>query len=931
MAQEKDIYLNDLVIKSARILIALLTPGFVFSITRAILEDGAVGVIALQSVVYLVMVACCIERFGLRPKTRVVAIACMSLLIGVGGIFRNQEAYIGLSYAWLAGIYLSLILVGVARYLVPVVLLAVVSAVAYSAGYTSLIAGLSHLFAFAGIALASIYLLDRVRERVESEKERADESADARVNEALQRELIAETAGIAFMEFDYEVGQIKGDAVLNQRFGLAEDHPSINLADYSDRFSPDEFELIANIIAESATQPLGWRTDFTHRQKMASGEWRDFRAVGKTVERHGKMLWLGASTDITAEVSTERRAKDFQDRIDLVSSSGGIGLIEFFPDTRTFIGNAEIARRIGLEPSHEERSIDLFYAHQTDEVKSHFIPPREQLKTSALISFTHPFYLPSGELRHFRVSRAVRNLDGRASVLGFSVDVTEEVRAVEEVKKHSELLDIVAQSGGIAYFEVNFSQMTIQGSDLLYERDGLSPDTGAYSLTQILANVPEAAREKMQADIGAAMNRPEGEMYTFTHPYICHDGRAIEVRVTATNRLREGELWAFGASVDITEEIATQKRIAEQLTQINSQQEQKAQMYAVIGHELRTPAASIRMLVETAQEEQQAVDSDLLLNSIDQLLGVIDTLRMVAQPEKLAESEHVAVLVSELINNQVNMLQPLAKQQGYHLRADTSGLSPHTIRTQPQLLKQLISNLVKNALLHSQGSEVNVNAESAINGSIKILHISVEDNGVGIPEGKVAELFEPYQRGDSKAEGTGLGLYVCREIARSLDGDLRVENRAEGGACFTLSFSAPVVEAASAEESGSPISNPFDGLNVLIAEDNLTIRMLTQKMLNARGATVTAVENGEDALALCKEHTYHLILSDIFMPKLDGYGFVKGVRELGITTPIVGLTAATLGDETDRMLESGANLVTSKPIDIRKLSNYLIGQAEASA
>jgi CheY-like chemotaxis protein len=109
----------------------------------------------------------------------------------------------------------------------------------------------------------------------------------------------------------------------------------------------------------------------------------------------------------------------------------------------------------------------------------------------------------------------------------------------------------------------------------------------------------------------------------------------------------------------------------------------------------------------------------------------------------------------------------------------------------------------------------------------------------------------------------------------------------------------------------------------LLAEDNPTIQMLTKRMLEQRGANLVVANNGEEALLKVQEQSFDLILSDIFMPKMNGYKLVESIREQGIQTPVIGLTAATIGEETDKMLAAGANAVLSKPVNIQDLTNLV--------
>ena len=321
-------------------------------------------------------------------------------------------------------------------------------------------------------------------------------------------------------------------------------------------------------------------------------------------------------------------------------------------------------------------------------------------------------------------------------------------------------------------------------------------------------------------------------------------------------------------------------------------------------------------------ENDGVLDRSIFKSNIEQLLSVIDTLSAVAQPERMQQAAFKEVVLDELLSSQIHNLQGLAIRNKIKLSTDLNGLVSEPLYLQASLLRQVTSNLIKNAILHSQGSEVILSA-SVLSASDKLkrLQIRVADNGRGIPEDSLSRIFEAFERGDSKAEGTGLGLFVCREIMHMMGGELRYETSKSGGAEFIIDLVVSVVGLDIKESLIPP--DVLRGKRVLIAEDNAVIRMLTTKMLEKEGAIVTAFNDGQQAMNTFTDGQFDLVMSDIFMPELDGYGLVKELRAAGYTGPVVGLTAATIGTETDLMLQAGADFVISKPIDLLKVQQFL--------
>lgn len=162
-----------------------------------------------------------------------------------------------------------------------------------------------------------------------------------------------------------------------------------------------------------------------------------------------------------------------------------------------------------------------------------------------------------------------------------------------------------------------------------------------------------------------------------------------------------------------------------------------------------------------------------------------------------------------------------------------------------------------------------------------------------------------------------------------MGGDIHYETSDQGGAEFVIDLVVNLSD--SGNKSSELVENLLEGKRVLIAEDNSVIQMLTAKILKKQGATVVINSDGQQALEAYADGGFDLVMSDIFMPELDGYGLVKGLRERGYTGPIVGLTAATNGAETDLMLEAGADIVISKPIEVEKLQTFLMEYERQSA
>lgn len=610
-------------------------------------------------------------------------------------------------------------------------------------------------------------------------------------------------------------------------------------------------------------------------------------------------------------------------RMDAFAQVADVAYFEFDFETQTLTGNSVLYARSGLPPDSAPFSVAKVVERLSLEDQAalqQHITNVMALKPGVAYEFVQTERMPDASRIQVRVIGVKAIRDGKAFFAGASINVSEEYGLVEQLKQQAQRLSILADAGKSALTEMDFETGLVRGNAEFYSRLGLPADTESVAIEEYFKGVREPVRSELPALAEHILNGAEGELLTFSHDYDAPDGSVRHYRVSATKAVRNGRTFIDGVSIDVTDEVEAERLIEEQLEVIRSQRERQARMYAVIGHELRTPAASLKMMLDTLEEGEQ-LDRSLVESNIEQLLTVIDSLRAAAQPKALMEASFDEVQLADVLVTQIDEFKPLAQQQSVALIAETSGLLERPVRLQKSLLRQVVGNLIKNALLHSGGTEVKLIAHSELlSEQQKRLRIEVCDNGKGIPAERVEHLFEAFVRGSTDAEGTGLGLHICREIITSLGGDLRYETRADGGSCFVVELDLALEEGESIPvPSSATDAQSLEGKRVLLAEDNKTLQMLMQKMLEKQGAEVVVADNGQMALDAFHQGDFDLLLSDIFMPQMNGYELVRQVRSRGAKLPVIGLTAATIGEETEQMLAAGADAVLSKPTNTKQL------------
>lgn len=498
-------------------------------------------------------------------------------------------------------------------------------------------------------------------------------------------------------------------------------------------------------------------------------------------------------------------------------------------------------------------------------------------------------------------------------------------KALTQLQLEEHRRNAVSQTADIGFLQYDYANSRCYGDGTELARHGLTEDAQYWDVAADIELFPSKSREILETEIRTLAHQPAGTVASFTiEMYVQPSNELRTFRISGLNIENDGNLLFFGASVDVTDEVNAKSRAETAALELKAQQDRQAQMYAVIGHELRTPAASLKMMLEDL-EEGEALDTDLASSNIEQLLSVIDTLRAVAQPERLARTAFSAVQIDELLQQQVANFTPFAERNNIKLVTDLTDLRFEPVYLQKSLLRQVLANLIKNAIVHSQSNLVCVRAKAkSVNERREYLTLIVEDNGCGIDPNVVDRLFEAYVRGSTEAEGTGLGLHVCREIIKSMGGELRFEPNPSGGSRFIIGLEVTLAKHVEIPDDTAERKDVLSGARILLAEDNKTIQMLTQKILTKQGATVSVFNNGAEALSCFEAGDFDLVLSDIFMPEMDGYKFVAALRQKGFSGKVIGLTAATIGEETDRMLSAGADVVLSKPINLNELKAILI-------
>ncbi len=336
---------------------------------------------------------------------------------------------------------------------------------------------------------------------------------------------------------------------------------------------------------------------------------------------------------------------------------------------------------------------------------------------------------------------------------------------------------------------------------------------------------------------------------------------------------------------------------------------------------MRTPVATLQMLIEDLEQgAPSSKQTEQMKNTVDHLMSVLEDMTQAVNPERAMPISKTTFHPNQLLIDVHSQMTRLAELNGMVVKLELIDNESIRLESDKQRIKIIVLNLIKNAIHHSKGSRINVKAEWLQRVDKGYLKLTVSDDGQGIPQEATSQIFEPFERLGTKVDGSGLGLFIVRQSLNELHGDVDVQRNEQGGARFVVSIpmqdlnnqqSKPVFRQES-KDTGDLLKR----LNLLVVEDDPIIRMVSKNLLGKLVNQVDVAENGHIGYEMATSKQYDLILSDFFMPVLDGRQMIQKLRKEGVEIPIVAVTAAVMGQESEALLDAGANKVIAKPISM---------------
>jgi PAS domain S-box-containing protein len=435
-------------------------------------------------------------------------------------------------------------------------------------------------------------------------------------------------------------------------------------------------------------------------------------------------------------------------------------------------------------------------------------------------------------------------------------------------------------------------------------------------------------------------------------------------RLNGTGRKKKAELWVLiearaiqngishgfrMAVIDITERKRMEEEIMERTAELVLAKENaeastrtKAAFLANMSHELRTPMNAVIGFSGLLQEESMTAEQNEFIEGIrnggEALLAIINDILDLSRVEKEMglELEHQPFSLKDCIDESLDLVAVQASNKGLSLSSIVKDGTPEAIVGDHGRLRQILVNLLANAVKFTDTGDVSVSVSSmAADDNKHMILFEVTDSGIGIPQDRINEIFEPFiqveRNASRKREGVGLGLAISRQLVELMGGKIEAESVPGRGTTFSFSIQAETLQGRQSDseerkkEASFGVASLGKSLRVLVAEDDPLNQKVLMEMLKRLGCKPEAVYDGLEVLQALQSQDYDLVLMDVSMPEMDGITATQAIRKFrpGNGPRIVAVTAYALKGDREKCLEAGMDDYISKPVQKTELEAIL--------
>jgi signal transduction histidine kinase/DNA-binding NarL/FixJ family response regulator/HPt (histidine-containing phosphotransfer) domain-containing protein len=456
-------------------------------------------------------------------------------------------------------------------------------------------------------------------------------------------------------------------------------------------------------------------------------------------------------------------------------------------------------------------------------------------------------------------------------------------------------------------------------------------------------NAPDTAE-----DLRSTVNDPDGDMRPANYERRRPNGIVLEVRSTT---LPGGGF--VRTYTDVTERKRNEAALAKARDVAEAASRARSEFLAMMSHEIRTPMNAVlgftSSLLETKLDEDQRKSAEAIQEASDGLLNILnDILDLSKLDAGRLQFETLPFSPEAVLDNAKSMIAMRAADKGLALVAEIDPNLPKALLGDPGRIRQIVLNLVSNAVKFTAAGEVAISAQCVQRDADRaVVRISVRDSGMGIAPERLERLFTDFVQADASIHrhfgGTGLGLAICKRLVEQMGGEISVQSAPGKGSTFSFWVSLPTADVADLALLSPPseaiglreqlvlLGRP---LRILIAEDNATNQMVVTRMLKEFDIDLHIARDGIETVEAATEDEFDAIFMDMRMPRMDGLDATRAIRALDGAhgaVPIIALTANAFADDVKACRDAGMDDFVAKPIRKRLLVEKLAAIAGAAS
>jgi len=603
--------------------------------------------------------------------------------------------------------------------------------------------------------------------------------------------------------------------------------------------------------------------------------------------------------------------------------------------TLIYLGcNSAAARDAGLGAAHEiigKSDFDLAWKASAEAYRADDLAVMES--GIPRIGFEEAMRRPDGTIGTLITSKLpLRDREGNIfGVMGTYEDITERKR--EEINNRR-MATVVRDSNDAITIQDFEGRITAwnRGAEQMY---GYSEEEALLMNIELLTTPDKIAEQKdfiRRLITGEAIS-------SFETQRVSKDGRVLDIWMTVTTLLDEAGKPVGLASTerDITERLLMEDRLGTSLIIAEAANRAKSEFLGIMSHELRTPLngvlGSAELLSYTRMDKEQKSLVETVSKCGDHLLAIVkDILDFSSMAAGKLAINVAPMTVAEIVEQSALAVQKSAADKGLVFRCETNRDTPHQITGDALRIRQILINLLGNAVKFTSSGSVVLRVSPDAEG--RFLDFSVEDTGIGISSDTVGLLFKPFTQVDSSSTrafgGTGLGLAISKRLAEAMGGSITVASIPGKGSTFTFHFPLEIsaggmaavpshlfmgADGASPSSPSAEVSMPPEGALALVVEDDPENSTLAGKMLRSLGYRAEFAADGAGAVEAFVPGKYFAILMDVVMPAMNGIEATKKIREIesGSRVPIIAVTANVMPGHRERCLAAGMDDFLTKP------------------